>query len=170
MPVSGCNELRYRVVFPTWKRTQTFLPTYKRNLSPPKTWTSLHLADRCKRLDALVWSIGWPTLACCPADLQQARNLAYSAHRENLHSSQLIENVIGLLEDTYPGVSAWAPPFLISFVMSVRLMAHSFEKILQINGHTFHDYIKDWEEFRPLTMGATKNAKMKIREPNSHSV
>ena len=64
------------------------------------------LAERCKRLDALVWSIGWPTLACCPADLQQARNLAYSAHRENLHSSQLIENVIGLLEDTYPGESA----------------------------------------------------------------
>ena len=64
------------------------------------------LAERCKRLDALVWSIGWPTLACCPADLQQARNLAYSAHQSALHASRMIENVIELLEDTYPGESA----------------------------------------------------------------
>ena len=64
------------------------------------------LAAQCRRLDALVWSIGWPTLACCPSDLQQARNLTYSAHQSALHASRMIENVIELLEDTYPGESA----------------------------------------------------------------
>ncbi len=61
------------------------------------------LADRCKRLDALVWSGEWPSSYGTPEAMNQARNMAYQAHRSNLHSSQLLRQAIEYFECNYDG-------------------------------------------------------------------
>lgn len=61
------------------------------------------LANRCKVLDAYVCDFRWPSILGAPEDVKQSRNLAYAAHRENLHSSQLLAQAIALLECNYDG-------------------------------------------------------------------
>lgn len=64
------------------------------------------LADRFKRLDALVWSGEWPSSYGPPEAMNQARNMAYEAHRSNLHSSQLLQQAIEYFECNYDGEPA----------------------------------------------------------------